>query len=631
MRRLLLLAAIVLLTSAAARASAEGDDDASPSIARLIADLGDDNYAVRSRAEEQLLRMGPEAFDELSAAADSKDLEVAERVQYIIQRLQMQWVRRDDPPEVRRILARFGAESEDRRMQRVEELAKLKDGAGGAALCRIARFDASTIVSRHSATAILGLEMSADARRTLAEKWKAEFGKSDRPPVLWIELYLREVDDPQHAVADWAAANEAELKVYKDEKGVTDYLTVRALLNRHLEHCNELNLDNELAAALISCIELYHDANQPIGLDAGLGWAMRWIISHEKWKALTSLEDKYEHNFKQNRALLYYLAAAAASAGRSERATELAEQAFNLTHPSDEDSARRIFASEYAALSNLAWAERSDELAGAAESVRTAVASAVASLGHVDWAEREYRRVIEKNPIIDKNAMEARSDLAIWMHDREEYQAAADLLGEFCDAVDVDATARRALIAEIDDDPKFGGGRETVRGIEARRYFYLACVDEQRKDFEAQRTNLSRAADKFSQDPDILIALYRLPTGTDDERQAVTANIRRVASEMQEMIDDYPTAPGVYNQWAWLIANTEGDQQKAVEYSLKSLELAPEEPSYLDTLGRCYYAVGDYKNAVESQRKAVKLAPHYRVMQRQLALFEDALAKQSGG
>lgn len=598
MHRLLFL--FLLLPTATPVSHAAADSAPEPTIEQLIADLGSDDYPVRRRAEEQLLRMGPAAFDALTAAADSKDLEIAERVRYIIQRLQMQWVHRDDPAEVRRILARFGAESEDTRLERVEELAQLNDAAGGAALCRIARFDPSPLVSRHAATEVLKLELSAEARRAVAPAWKSELGQSDRPPVKWIELYLRELDDPQRAIGEWAAANEAELDVHKREKGVTDRFTIRALLDRHLERCHGLNLGDETTAALMAVIDSYYDANEPDRLDAGLIWAVRWIMDHKRWDALEPLEDKFEHNFKKNRYLLYNLAAAAEGAGRDDRATELAQRAF--------------------------------ELAGEDEDVRVAIAAVLAQqLGRLDWAEREYRRVIEKYPTIDRHAMEARSDLAIWLHDRNEFQAAADLLAEFCDAVEADAQARRKLIADIDDDPNMGSGRDRVRGIEARRYFYLACVDEQRKDYEAQRAHLTQATEKFNQDPDILIALYRLPPGADDQRQAVTASIRRVAGEIQKQIDDYPTAAMFYNQWAWLIANTEGDQRKAVEYSLKSLELSPDEPSYLDTLGRCYFAVGDLENAVKSQRKAVELAPHYQVMRRQLALFEEALAKQRDG
>jgi tetratricopeptide (TPR) repeat protein len=83
----------------------------------------------------------------------------------------------------------------------------------------------------------------------------------------------------------------------------------------------------------------------------------------------------------------------------------------------------------------------------------------------------------------------------------------------------------------------------------------------------------------------------------------------------------------LYNQWAWLVANTEGDYHKAIRYSRRSLELLPNTASFLDTLGRCYYAAGDIEKAVKAQRQAVRLIPHMQVMQRQLALFERALAE----
>ncbi|NOZ39712.1 MAG: hypothetical protein GXP24_05745, partial [Planctomycetes bacterium] len=69
------------------------------------------------------------------------------------------------------------------------------------------------------------------------------------------------------------------------------------------------------------------------------------------------------------------------------------------------------------------------------------------------------------------------------------------------------------------------------------------------------------------------------------------------------------------------------DYAKAVQYSLRSLELEPGSPSYLDTLGRCYYAVGDFENAVKVEREAVAKHPHLMVLQRQLQLFEDELQK----
>ncbi len=82
------------------------------------------------------------------------------------------------------------------------------------------------------------------------------------------------------------------------------------------------------------------------------------------------------------------------------------------------------------------------------------------------------------------------------------------------------------------------------------------------------------------------------------------------------------------NQLAWLIANTEGDFDEAIRCSAKSLVLQPNRSGFLDTLGRCYYAKGDYENAVKYQSQAVALEPHSPLIVTQLALFQQALAQQ---
>jgi hypothetical protein len=104
-----------------------------------------------------------------------------------------------------------------------------------------------------------------------------------------------------------------------------------------------------------------------------------------------------------------------------------------------------------------------------------------------------------------------------------------------------------------------------------------------------------------------------------------------LAKAIEEQIDDNPSNPIPYNQWAWLIANTEGDYAKAVRFSRRSLDLEPGTPSFLDTLGRCYFSAGDVENAAKSQREAVALIPHMQVMQRQLKEFEKALAAKENG
>ena len=115
-----------------------------------------------------------------------------------------------------------------------------------------------------------------------------------------------------------------------------------------------------------------------------------------------------------------------------------------------------------------------------------------------------------------------------------------------------------------------------------------------------------------------------MPDATAEYKQQTRDRIAKMAESYSNQIDESPEDPSKYNQWAWLVSNTEGDFAQAVKHSLHSLELSPNEPSYLDTLGRCYFSAGDVENAIKSQQKAVELAPQYQIMRRQLAEFEKA-------
>src|SRR5687767_12388843 len=99
MNRVLLVAVSALLTALASRVEAARESSPAktrseaPAVAKsdvekmvlaLIRQLGDEQYAVRRRAEEDLIRLGPDAFDQLKLAEDSADLEVAERARYIV-------------------------------------------------------------------------------------------------------------------------------------------------------------------------------------------------------------------------------------------------------------------------------------------------------------------------------------------------------------------------------------------------------------------------------------------------------------------------------------------------------------------------------------------------------------------
>jgi tetratricopeptide (TPR) repeat protein len=173
-----------------------------------------------------------------------------------------------------------------------------------------------------------------------------------------------------------------------------------------------------------------------------------------------------------------------------------------------------------------------------------------------------------------------------------------------------------------------------AEALAARFHYYRAWQYQQQEDWQQVRDKLELAIRFDPTDADVLIAMYRLPNADEKFRQSTRERIRDLARQFQQQIDEDPSDPSPYNQYAWLVSNTEGDYQKAIRHSHRSIELIPSEAgesagaSFLDTLGRCYYAVGDYENAVKYQRQAVEKVDYMQVMQRQLAIFEKALARK---
>jgi tetratricopeptide (TPR) repeat protein len=173
-----------------------------------------------------------------------------------------------------------------------------------------------------------------------------------------------------------------------------------------------------------------------------------------------------------------------------------------------------------------------------------------------------------------------------------------------------------------------------VAKLKARFHYYRGCQYGAEKDWSRARESFETAIAADPIDADVLIAMYRLPESDDQWREATRQRIGNLAQQLQQEIDEKPSDASPYNQWAWLISNTEGDFQKAIRYSHRSLELNTNgdsgAASYFDTLGRCYYAAGDYKNAIKYQRQALEKTSYMQVMHRQLALFEKTLAEKPG-
>ena len=587
MKRSLLTAAFLLLAHSvafSAEATPASDPDA---VAKLVLQLGSDQFALRRRAEEELTRLGPIAQEQLKLAEQSNDLEVAERASYILQSMRVDWIRPQDSAEVRRALSRFGDLSREEKQNRIQVLADLPNGQGFPALCRIARLEHIPGVARRAAISLLDQKFPAEGTPALVEACRQELQADARPAAAWIELWLREQSDRQATLADWNKAIDAEVKLLNEESPDTDFPTVFALLQRRLDACNELELVDETTAALLAIVDLMNKGEDRRQFDSSLVYAIGWVVDHERWDVLNQLYQKYRGEIHGDRKLLYRYAAALSRAGQAEEANKLAERAFAMKVDDPID--------------------------------RVSIAAAIAEIGAVDWALREYKTAIEAMPPMSYESLIARREVSTWLHDRQDYKGASDVLLEFFQQIQAkeNRLARRELLQQLD-------GTQYLNAIEGRQLLYQANYQHSRGEYDLERETLENAYKKYDDDPDILIAMFRMPDATAEYKQQTRDRIAKMSESYSTQIDDSPEDPSKYNQWAWLVSNTEGDFAQAVQHSLHSLELSPDEPSYLDTLGRCYFSAGDVENAIKSQRKAVELAPQYQIMRRQLAEFEKA-------
>jgi tetratricopeptide (TPR) repeat protein len=160
--------------------------------------------------------------------------------------------------------------------------------------------------------------------------------------------------------------------------------------------------------------------------------------------------------------------------------------------------------------------------------------------------------------------------------------------------------------------------------------------------------HLRRGIEANPTDADVLIAMYRVSDPGEPWRKEVTERIETAVKYFQDRIAEArgqikelqragvdEEQGAVYraylasgcNQLAWLVSNTQGDFREALRCSQESLQIVPDEAGFLDTLGRCYYALGDFENAVKHQARAVELEPHSGQLARQLELFRTALAQ----
>lgn len=575
-------------------------------IAELIGQLGSADFPVREKAMRELAEIGLPAFDALQQAQNHPDLEIALRAKYLVGSAQVSWARDDDAPEVKSLLKEYGQLPEEERKTRIERLGLLENCHGWPALCRLARYERDEPLSKQAALAIIAREEPPAATEAEAAVKLLQLGAGDsrRQASQWLRAYARWLSEPETIVSEWTRIVVAEFELI-GEKERTSPEIITTLGRWHVVTLHRLGHATETKAIIKRLAAVLKRPDAPTGLLDHVAW----LAHRELWSYVLDTYQEHEAKFGASAALLYYAAEAQTRLGNAQAAQTVAQAKAIKSRPEE----------------------------------HIKIAEDLARRGLFDWAEAEYHIVIEREELVSISNVLARRQLAEMLHDQQRDKAAGEAIEPIAAALqqkEVDQFGKRQPNAM----QRLLEGEINAGGLVSRMHFFFAMDDLQHGNHDQALERLSKGIAEDSDDVDVLIALYRFPEQT-PERRAETRRLIRLATESaQEQIDNYTkylaqlqiqgNAPDLerlkraiamyHNQFAWLIANTEGDYEAAVAASHESLKLRPGESAYLDTLGCCYFAAGDLVNAIKYQSEAVRKEPHSGQMRRQLQRFKQA-------
>ncbi|MEM9352517.1 MAG: hypothetical protein AAGA92_05850 [Planctomycetota bacterium] len=611
--------------AASARVEEGEPESTTLEITELVERLGSDLFVERDAAQRRLESLGVRAFDALQEAVKHPDLEIATRARHILQRVQVEWVKPTDPPAVQQVMKRFAAGSMAERLEAIEELEDVPEATGGPALCRIARFETSPAALQAAMSALSLLELAA-ADGIDNEAWWSELDDSQSAAARWAGLGLRGLEAPGQVQQEWDREVAEIVERFRASGEVADAELAYGLMLHQLFVCRSIDepaplmgvltdlaeflasLKEEQLPDLPGSIRSWFESEEDQSAKA-VGYQLFWASDKRDWELFSQLFEEHPAEISQNRFLMYLVALGRSEQGDTNGADEASRKALAFQADDTED--------------------------------RNVIAASLLESGRLDWAAAEWRAVIAALPILHPESMGARQELGNWwLHDREQYRAAAELFDEFCEAAEASAEAEAAMLADLAEtmesvEPDQGAARALSiwKSFQSVREFFRASHKKSLGEHQQEALHLEKAYRLNPLNPDILIAMYRVEGADPAYRARVRDLIKSLRRRLQHVIEA-GLASGEedaqnYNFWAWLVSNTEGDYEQAVKYSLRSLELDPGNASFLDTLGRCYYAVGDYNSAIKYQKQAVERQPMVQVMRRQLAMFQEAAAQQA--
>lgn len=568
----------------------------------LIQQLGSRQYAIRKSAEDELRRLGRAAFDELLLAQFDENPEIRFNVQRLLSQLPIRWVADSSSEIVQELTGRYGKASQRDKVVYAYWLVRLEDGVGLKSLARIVRFETSELIAKQAAVALID-ELDAEdpiRRQAFIDSYAQIAANSRRGPVQWLTRLAADLGQPQaqetcqQAGLTWQSLTKAELELESSNR--TDEYLASILCQRWAESAFQAGAEESAREAVEQLIDFRRESPGLVAQTA------LWLIEKSQYELFEECIWQQFEELRESLPLLAYTDyMVKIRRGQAEEAERAADQAFELTE--DDEKFPDAFERAYTRFQLARRLELED---------------------YPDVAIREYRRLIEMPSSYQVTGVQvdAVRSLSELLHDRQREKEAAETLSRI---------AKPGKDALLDES-------EVESSDLARMYYFFSEHHRLRDERAEQIANLNKAIEANPTDADVLIAMFRLPRADESWKKRTSKLIAQAVQSFESRLKPLQ-ASGEFesrsevatylNQVAWLVGNTEGDFQKAIKQSRRSLELRPGSGGSLDTLGRAYFAAGYMDDALRYQRRAVRLLPSSKQIVRQLDDFEAKIVHRS--
>jgi tetratricopeptide (TPR) repeat protein len=264
---------------------------------------------------------------------------------------------------------------------------------------------------------------------------------------------------------------------------------------------------------------------------------------------------------------------------------------------------------------------------------RRVIGDKLADRGLFSWAERELK-IAATDDLTLPTTLRSLNRLAELQHSHERFDDATATLKVF-----VDRFEKEPLFRDQVRDMTF-----FTSSILSHYYLYAGDAERAKKNSDLAIAHYNHSLEIDSDNVDALIGLFKVEGGSDDHKQNCRAKLKTLTIELRRKVRDLEDMTRVVpsnqyaeaaralansmNSLAWVVSNTEGDFEEALEMSRQAVQLDPDEPALLDTLAHCYFAAGKWDDAVEQQSKAVELKPNDPDLRRALSRFEERRARE---